>query len=93
VNVCLINLPMLQVYGKCKPAARHRTEIVIPLGLCYVAIALEQAGHKVSLIDADDEGLSHHGIMKRRKEELVDVVRVPATTPVYSNAKIIINNQ
>lgn len=78
---------MLQVYGKYKPAAKRGAEVVIPLGLCYVASALEKAGHKVSLIDADAEGLSQDGIMQRIKEEPFDVVGVTATTPVYSNAK------
>ncbi len=87
MNVCLINPPMVQVYGKYKSAGKVGAQVVIPLGLCYVAAAIEKAGHQVSLIDADAEGLSQDGIMQRIKEEPFDAVGVTATTPVYSNAK------
>ncbi|MFC2007799.1 B12-binding domain-containing radical SAM protein [Chloroflexota bacterium] len=83
---------MLQVYGKYKSAAKLGAEVVIPMGLCYVAAALEQAGHRVNLIDADAEGLSQDGIIQRIKEEPFDVVGVTATTPVYSSAKQIIES-
>lgn len=90
MNVCLINPPMLQAYGKYKSAAKVGAEVIIPLGLSYVASALEKAGHAVSLIDADPEGLAHDDIIQRIKVESVDVVGVTATTPIYPSAKKIV---
>ena len=83
---------MLQIYGNYKSAAKRGAEVVIPPGLCYIASALEQAGHKTRLIDADAEGLSFDGIMQIIDEDSFDVVGVTATTPVYSNAKEIIES-
>jgi radical SAM superfamily enzyme YgiQ (UPF0313 family) len=90
--VCLINPPTVEIYGKYKAAAKVGAEIWAPLGLCYIAATLEKAGHKVRLIDADPEGLSHAGIMHELETMPVDVVGVTAATPVYSNAKKIIES-
>lgn len=83
---------MLQVYGKFKPAAKRGAEVVIPLALCYVAATLEKAGHKVTLIDADVEGLSHDDIIRIIKDGDFNVVGVTATTPVYASARQIIQS-
>lgn len=86
--VTLIRLPyqmIYQVYGKL-PKNR---EIRPPLGLLYVAGALEAAGHKVLIIDAEPEMLSPDEIFRRLMLHEPDVVGVTATTPEIDGAQLL----
>ena len=64
-----------------------------PLGLAYIASVLEEAGHKVSIIDASTLGLSVEETAKMALSNKPDVIGISAVTPTakgaYSLAKII----
>lgn len=86
--VTLVRLPyqmVYQVYGKL-PKNR---ELRPPLGLLYVAGALEAAGHKVHIIDAEPEMLSPDEIFRQLMLHKPDVVGVTATTPEIDGAQLL----
>ena len=64
-----------------------------PLGLAYIASVLEEAGHKVSIIDASTLGLSVEETAKMALSNKPDIIGISAVTPTakgaYSLAKII----
>lgn len=86
MKVILINSPL------CQSTARRLGPIVenlfynsAPLGLCYLASALEEDKHKVEIIDAAVEGLSIERIIRRITDFSPDVIGITTfTVSVYS---------
>jgi len=79
-RVVLVRMPYQMVYSVYGNLPKNR-EIRPPLGLLYVAGALENAGHKVHIIDAEPEMLPPHIIFQRILTLNPDFVGFTATTP------------
>jgi len=64
-----------------------REDIVVPpLGIAYLAAALEKNGHRVGIIDAFAEMLDLNSLEERIKSFSPDVVAISGMTPVIDNA-------
>lgn len=78
-----------KVYGQL-PKDR---EVRPPLGLMYIAGALEQAGHRVAIIDAEPELLTIDEVVQRvcdlNAREKIDFFGITATTPEFSELSVI----
>jgi anaerobic magnesium-protoporphyrin IX monomethyl ester cyclase len=86
MKIVLINPPFMNVYGGFKTAARIGAAYP-PTGLLYIASSAIAAGHAVTLIDMDVEGLSLEQMLDKVKAIKPDINALTATTPIYSNAK------
>lgn len=73
------------VYGKYNFLSR-RFNFHPPLGLCYIASSIRNAGHVVRIIDAEAENKSLEDILNEVKTEKYDYVGLTSTTPIYDNA-------
>jgi len=89
MKILLINPPSFEVYKGFKEIVKLRASYP-PTGLLYIASTIRKIGHKVSLIDADVEGLNINDIIQKIKLFNPDVIGITATTPIYANAKNII---
>lgn len=58
-----------------------------PIGLCYIAAALESQGHSVSIIDASLLDLSVDDIVEQSLEGNPQFVGIGGTTPLYEQIK------
>ena len=77
-TILLINPSQESVYGKFS---------VLPhpsLGLLYVGTALNHAGHRVSILDADSIGLTREALMTVLRDEAIEVVGIITVTPIYN---------
>jgi len=84
MKICLINAPYREeVYGDVKDVSL----LDVPLGICYLASVLIQAGHEVSLTDAEAERLKIADIPKKIEKENPDVIGLTCTTPMVSSVK------
>lgn len=54
-----------------------------PLGLAYVAASLEEEGHRVSIIDAQAEGLSREDLKRRAVLERPDAIGASSMTSTF----------
>lgn len=61
--------------------------VYVPLGLAYIAAALEQAGHTVAFIDANAEFLSMSGLEKRVRSFCPDIVGLYCATLMINKAR------
>lgn len=78
MRILLINPSQEEVYGKLK-APTHP-----PLGLAYVGAVLEQAGHQVTILDVDCEGISTDGLIEKYiRPPSFDVVGLIVVTPTF----------
>lgn len=58
-----------------------------PLGLAWIATVLDEAGHKVEIIDAHAEGLFVEDVPDRAKQlGDFDIIGITATTPLINNS-------
>ena len=76
--------------GLCYKFARNRTRRM-PLGLAYVAAALEHAGHTISVTDAALHDLSVEETVQRVLASDPEIVGIGCTTPLYHQATAIID--
>lgn len=88
-RVTLVRPPYSTVYGIYKNIPKDR-EVRPPLGLLYLASALENNGCSVTIIDGEPELLSTEEILKRMKLSEPDFVGVTSTTPEFTVAEEII---
>jgi anaerobic magnesium-protoporphyrin IX monomethyl ester cyclase len=68
-----------------RPPRRDRRDVslaVPPLGLCYLAAALREAGFEVRILDARAEGLGCGGLGDRVRDARADLVGITAASPV-----------
>lgn len=80
MKIVLINPSYYAVYGNLK-APEHP-----PLGLAYIAAALEADHHSVRIIDVDAEKLEYEQITSVLRSERPGLVGITATTPVFFDA-------
>lgn len=84
MKICLVNAPYREeVYGDVKDVSL----LDVPLGICYLASVLIQAGYEVSLTDADAEKLKIIDISKKLEKENPDIIGLTCTTPMVSSVK------
>ena len=77
MNILLINPPYMEsVYSGVKSAV----QVQIPLGLAYIASALERDGHSVDIIDANAEGLDIDATVEKVRGHSADVVGITCTS-------------
>ena len=74
------------INARLAQSLNKRQGVLPPLGIAYVASALEKAGHSVSIIDAIALALSKDQVMDRIKEFNPKVVGVTAMTPTVRGA-------
>ncbi len=80
MNVLLVNPPQRGVYGTPIPP------LYPPLGLLYLAAALELEGHAVRLLDMDAEALGKEGYVRLLRQLEPEMVGITAVTPTYPAA-------
>jgi anaerobic magnesium-protoporphyrin IX monomethyl ester cyclase len=78
VKILLINPPSRNV---------TREDVVVPpLGLAYLAAAVERDGHKVRIIDAFAQGLTWNDFAAEVKKEKADLIGLGGMTPTIDTA-------
>ena len=78
------------VYGIYDKVPKDR-EVRVPLGLLYLASALENEGHEVKVIDGEPDLMSPTEIVKQVIEFEPDFVGISATTPEFHLAVEIVH--
>ena len=86
MNILLVHPPAMDIYGRFKPAAKLAAQPQMPLGILYLGAVLEQAGHRVAIVDGDVDQMGPLEIAEHVGRWGADVVGVSATTPVYAMA-------
>lgn len=79
IKVLLIN-PPLTAEERFKVASEKEISIVPPLGLCYLAAALEQHGTNVNIWDGLIEYGDDNYTIRRIKKEKADIIGITSTT-------------
>lgn len=69
---------LIQPALPCENGISHKHRSALPLGLAYVAGALESVGHRVSVVDADLLGLGPTEVASRACELAPDAVGISA---------------
>jgi anaerobic magnesium-protoporphyrin IX monomethyl ester cyclase len=76
--------------GLCYKFARNRTRRM-PLGLAYIAAAMEKANHEVKVVDGALHDLSNEETVERALANDPQFVGIGCTTPLYHQAVAIID--
>lgn len=76
-------------YGMGRKKFTHIIDNYQPLGLAYIAAALEQAGYQVNIIDAKAESLSLESIVRRVNAIGPQIVGINASTPDFCVAALL----
>ena len=79
MKIVLIKAPSLQIFGPMRKSAPR----YFPLGLGYIAAALQQAGHDVVFLDPEIQGLSDQALMQRLQREHPTLVGIGCATPNF----------
>jgi len=79
-HITLVRLPYANIYSVYGKLPKNR-EVRPPLGLLYVAGALEEAGHCVNIIDCETELYSPEYTLQLILDSKPDIVGFTATTP------------
>ena len=82
MHVLLIGPPWAEIYGRFRHAAKVGV-FYPPLGLCYLAAALEAAGHTARVVDAEAEELDLAGIIALAQREKPDLVGIQVVSPLW----------
>ncbi len=85
MRVLLIQPGFVEIYGSFRHLYK-RGFLNPPLSLCYLAAALEQAGHDAGLIDAEAEALSLEALAERAQAFAPDLIGYTATSVDYAQA-------
>lgn len=84
----LLNYPPLDPVLKIRRAS-YIYDRLQPLGLAYLAAALEKAGHQVRIVDAKAESLSIDKVVLRVKEFNPRIVGISSSTPDFCVSKLL----
>ena len=79
-HITLVRLPYANLYSVYGKLPKNR-EVRPPLGLLYVAAALEEAGHSVNIIDCETKLYPHEVTLQLILDSKPDIVGFTATTP------------
>ncbi|MBU0759931.1 MAG: B12-binding domain-containing radical SAM protein [Candidatus Omnitrophica bacterium] len=82
MNIVLINVPYLEVYGKLNVGKNSS----FPLGLGYIAAVLRQAGYNVNLLDPEPQGMDLINIRAYLLQKRPDMVGLSCATANFKNA-------
>jgi radical SAM superfamily enzyme YgiQ (UPF0313 family) len=82
MHVLLIGPPWTSIYGRFQHAAKVGV-FYPPLGLCYLASALEAAGHTTRVVDAEAENLDLTGLVDLARRERPDLVGIQVVSPLW----------
>jgi radical SAM superfamily enzyme YgiQ (UPF0313 family) len=85
MGILLIQPPWLEIFGRYKNAAKIGT-FDPPLGLCYLASAVERDGHSVRILDAEAERKNIEEIVEEVRVNSPDLVGITSTTPTFYRA-------
>ncbi|MBI1207882.1 MAG: radical SAM protein [Azospirillum sp.] len=85
MRVLLIQPGFVEIYGSFRHLYK-RGFLNPPLSLCYMAAALERAGHHAGLIDAEAETLSLDALALRAQAFAPDLIGYTATSVDYAQA-------
>jgi len=80
MKLLLVNPSQINVYGKSAVSSQPH------MGLAYIASVLEEAGHHVSVIDADFDKVNPRRTGEIVSSRGIDAVGLTATTPVVESA-------
>lgn len=86
MKVILIAPPWLDIYGRFKEAAKIGC-VSPPLGLMYLAGAVQADGHTCQILDMESQNLDFDKVRQIVASEKPDLVGITATTPIYANAR------
>ncbi len=91
MRITLVNPPLDTVlaHGHVSPVTAYLFYNSAPLGILYVAAALEAAGHTVFAIDAAAERLNVQGTVRRVEGTRPDVIGIGSTTVVFETSKLL----
>jgi len=81
MKILLVNPSQKQVYGKMSAPDYP------PMGLAYIGAVLENANHKVKIIDINADNISNLQFIKMIKN--YDLIGLTATTPTFENAEFL----
>jgi len=80
VKVLLLNPSPTKVYGSMKPP------VVPHLGLAYLKAVLTKSGYESEIVDMEADSLSTEDLIRKVKDEPVDLVGITVTTPTLNTA-------
>lgn len=90
MKVLLVAPPWLHIYGDFREAAKIGC-VSPPLGLMYLGGAVRSAGAECRIVDMQSEQVDLPGLLEIIEQEQPDLVGITATTPVYENARILVD--
>ena len=79
MRILLIQPGFFEIYGNFRHLYKKGFKNA-PLSLCYLASALQNAGHEVIIIDAEAEMLSHQEIIIKTREFAPNLIGYTATS-------------
>lgn len=82
MNLCLINIPYLSIYGKINVG--HNSSY--PLGLGYISSIVKRQGHKVLLLDPEAAGMTQDQALIRIKGFSPNLIGLSCVTANFSTA-------
>jgi radical SAM superfamily enzyme YgiQ (UPF0313 family) len=85
MKVLFVN-PSLDEREYKNPVAQALFANAMPLGICYLAAILEQAGISVQVLDAAAEQMSHDEALQYIKDNDFDIIGISATTNAFFRA-------
>ncbi len=85
MKVLFVN-PSLDPREYHNPVAQALFANAMPLGICYLAAVLEQAGIAVDVLDAAAERLSHEDVRQYMQEGNFDILGITSTTNGFFRA-------
>lgn len=87
MKIVLIQTPWSDASAKEFKGVATKYALYPPLGLMYLAAAVERAGHQALIIDLEVEDLSIGQIAERISQSGAQLIGITTTTPVYHVAR------